>query len=47
MFYKSAKTITGTNVRKFRDERAMFTKKTKLPCFEYPNLSQQQQQLQV
>ena len=25
MYYKSAKTITGTNVRKFLDERAMFT----------------------
>ena len=31
MYYKLAKTITGTNVRKFCDERAMFKNNQKCP----------------
>ena len=31
MYYKSAKTITGTNVREFCDERAMFTNNQNCP----------------
>ena len=31
MYYKSAKTITGTNVRKFCDERAMFKNNQNCP----------------
>ena len=34
MYYKSAKTITGTNVRKFHDERAtVCSQKTKIALF--------------